>query len=759
MSLADVQLRLVDSFDEASAFVRWLGERRPVLGIDTESTGLDRHRDRLRLVQAGDAMTGWALPYEGAGWGGLLAEKLPEYEGRVVYHNAPFDMHFLRKSGVNVDRLRSNTHDTSTLACVLDPTRRRDLKGLGARYVGMAADAGQKLLKDQMRKHGWNWGTVPLDLPAYWTYSALDPVITARLWEAWQPELAADEGLQRVYELEMAVLHIIADMQGRGLPVDEEYTRSTRDELLRDEEDARNWIGEFYPQFVRKHGVVLPDAGIAAALVRDGAVLTKRTATNQLSVDKEVLAELVEDFPLAAAIQKIRRTSKFRKTYFEAILDNLHGGRVFPSINPMGSLELGTRTGRMSVSNPPFQQLPSGSPLVRDCIAPGEGRKLLSIDYDQIEWKVFAHYAADPELTAQMAGGEDFHLVTARIIYGPNVTKKGPERKKSKGIGFGKLYGAGPAKTASQLGISEDEVLGLIAQFDQAIPAVARMSREVINTVYERQREGRGFIRTWAGRRSYVEPGREYAGLNYLCVTPDTPVLREDLRHVPAGEIKVGDRVVGFDEHPDGKYRRLRPAIVEKAVRIVKPTLRVHMADGREVVCSTDHQWLVRRNRYLSWRTVTDMRPGDELLSTGTLRPERLLPKATEWWSGMAITAGATPAVQVVAIEPAGHQEVIALQTSTRTFVANGFLSHNCQGTAADILKQKLVDLEAAGLAQYVLLPVHDEFIFEVPEDSAEEILREAESVMADNENFAVPITASGEVLSRWGDPYRTTGE
>lgn len=59
----------------------------------------------------------------------------------------------------------------------------------------------------------------------------------------------------------------------------------------------------------------------------------------------------------------------------------------------------------------------------------------------------------------------------------------------------------------------------------------------------------------------------------------------------------------------------------------------------------------------------------------GTVRPVRLLPKLTPERLG---TFHGSPLVSVVKITPVGEQEVVALQTSSRTYIAEGFAAHNC---------------------------------------------------------------------------------
>jgi DNA polymerase-1 len=78
------------------------------------------------------------------------------------------------------------------------------------------------------------------------------------------------------------------------------------------------------------------------------------------------------------------------------------------------------------------------------------------------------------------------------------------------------------------------------------------------------------------------------------------------------------------------------------------------------------------------------------------------------------------------------------------------------QGTAADVLKEALVRLDSAGLSEFLLLPVHDEVIFEVPVEDTIEVKHLINQMMTDT-RWAVPLTASCEgPFERWGDKYRS---
>jgi DNA polymerase I len=74
------------------------------------------------------------------------------------------------------------------------------------------------------------------------------------------------------------------------------------------------------------------------------------------------------------------------------------------------------------------------------------------------------------------------------------------------------------------------------------------------------------------------------------------------------------------------------------------------------------------------------------------------------------------------------------------------------QGLAGEIMKMKIVELDAAGFGDYMCLPVHDEQIFDAPKEGLEEFTRAALEVMNDSSLLSVPITAGASIGERWGE-------
>jgi DNA polymerase-1 len=81
-------------------------------------------------------------------------------------------------------------------------------------------------------------------------------------------------------------------------------------------------------------------------------------------------------------------------------------------------------------------------------------------------------------------------------------------------------------------------------------------------------------------------------------------------------------------------------------------------------------------------------------------------------------------------------------------------VNYACQSAARDCLGQALINMEDAGLLDYLRLPIHDEVVGSAPAADAQDIVREIERCMT-FDLFGVPIVAGGEIKGRsWGSLY-----
>lgn len=73
------------------------------------------------------------------------------------------------------------------------------------------------------------------------------------------------------------------------------------------------------------------------------------------------------------------------------------------------------------------------------------------------------------------------------------------------------------------------------------------------------------------------------------------------------------------------------------------------------------------------------------------------------------------------------------------------------QSMAAEIMKTKALELDAAGLGDYLVLFVHDEYILEVPDDMVAEVCQMLNDVVNDDKMLSVPLTAGLATGKKWG--------
>ena len=81
-------------------------------------------------------------------------------------------------------------------------------------------------------------------------------------------------------------------------------------------------------------------------------------------------------------------------------------------------------------------------------------------------------------------------------------------------------------------------------------------------------------------------------------------------------------------------------------------------------------------------------------------------------------------------------------------------INGRCQGTGADVLKEAMIRLDAEGLSDYIVIPVHDEVLFSFPKEHAEDMAHEAAICLTDN-NWSIPLTVDVTgPLQHWGEAY-----
>ncbi len=532
--LSNVKLHFIDSFDDVTRFFQWLGERRPLdaIAIDTESSGLRVGHDIVRTIQVGDGEHGWVAPWFNEtgvsgeylpGWGhALFYDVVKKWPGDYIMHNAKFDKGMLDHMRVNVPKHR--IRDTRIMAHVLEPHRLTALKEVANRYVDGAASISQFNLTKSMIEN-WDWGTIPVNFQDYWTYAALDPVLTYRVDEILYPKVMSDAPV--AFDLENKVLWTIYAMERYGAYINVDYAKQSLEAFRFEVERIEQECKEKYK--------VSPgsNAAVVRVLQDVGYEFTKATATGAVALDKEVLSGI--DHELARWVLRRRKLQKLASTYLEHFVNDVDSDSLLhPSINTLGA-----RTSRMSMSDPNFQNLPRRSDADQDATTVRrsverrtENHTMIMCDFDQVEMRIMADFCQDPGLRDAFKGDTDFFTRLARAIYSDDsIIKQDPRRQVTKNAGYATIYGAGIEKFAITAGVSIEQARLVRTRWDQLYPGTHKFQNDIINlAISRRELEGLPYVRCpITGRKQVADPGKEYALVNYLIQGAAAAIFKQKL--------------------------------------------------------------------------------------------------------------------------------------------------------------------------------------------------------------------------------------
>jgi DNA polymerase-1 len=521
------QIEHVRDTERSDQFIEWLlSTQDEYLAVDTETTGLDVWHDRIRMVQFGDRTHGWAIPYEDNPDGQDLVDRALKFlasEGRPVSaHRMKFDSLFLQNAGHNVDAI---AEDGKASAHLINATR-SGLKEAAAHAFGPwvlegeqrlieAAKTGGYLAKAAKRMTGSAFSAVPLDMYEYWFYGGMDPVLEARLQAHNEPEIAAK--YMDLYELELDVSQALQQAETAGLTVDLDYCQREYDSLTKqiDEEQTKWDAAEINIRSTQQLVPLFEEAGFAPPTTEKG----------NPSIDDKWL-ESLPSHPMIDSLRRLRHLYKQRDTYFKAYLEKQVDGKIHTFIDTLGA-----RTGRMSSRDPNLQNVPKreDGDYIRQAFTATPGHILVLADYEQIEYRIFASAAGEPDMIQAILDGEDMHAVTARMVYGdPSITKADPRRDLAKNGNFAEIFLAGLPKFASTAGVSLEVAESFKTAYHRTFRKVKPFQKAVMNYA----RLNNGFILTRFGRKVPVDANQIYAAINYLIQGSAADVLKRAIQRI-----------------------------------------------------------------------------------------------------------------------------------------------------------------------------------------------------------------------------------
>ena len=501
-------LRDLEALDAWIARIREQG----FVAIDTETTGLDEMRAELvgisLALAPGEACyvplghrtgDGDMLSAEGPAEGQMDAEAAlkalrPVFEDDAILkigQNMKYDAKVLARRGIAVAPI----DDTMLMSYAMHSgLHAHGMDKLSEEYLGHTPLPIKPLLGTG--KSAITFDRVPIDKAT--PYAAEDADVTLRLWQRFKPDLHRAR-VTTVYEtLERPLVPVLADMEMAGVKVDRDTLSRMSGKFAQSmaalEEEIHELAGEsFNVGSPKQLGEILFDKMSLAG--------GKRGKTGAYGTGADVLEDLAaEGHDLPARVLDWRQLSKLKSTYTDALQEHINPdtGRVHTSY-----VISGAATGRLASTDPNLQNIPIRSEegrRIREAFVAEEGKRLVALDYSQIELRILAHIAGIDTLKQAFRDGHDIHAMTASEVFGVPLDAMDPAtRRQAKAINFGVIYGISAFGLARNLRIPRGDAQRFIDTYFERFPGIRAYMDDTVTFAKEH-----GFVQTLFGRRIHT---------------------------------------------------------------------------------------------------------------------------------------------------------------------------------------------------------------------------------------------------------------
>ncbi len=605
---SDRHWKTIDTPEKLATFVADLSAQSRFC-VDLETTGLDPLQSQIvGWAFSWAAGTGFYLPVLGPAGSQLLDSAtvlaalkpfLERDEIEVVNQNIKFDLIVLRAAGV---RIRNLGLDPMVGDYLLDAgARSHNLETLIDKYLHRPSISIKELIGSGSKQKRMD--EIAVEKVA--EYASEDADCSLQIADLIRPQLEADHLWKLYWDLERPLIHVLADMEYRGIRVNADELRAQSETLTRQLEMLMH---EIYELAGHPFNIDSPIQLRTVLFEEQGLPVRKKTKTGP-STDQDVLEELATlrpDNPLPLKIIEHRQMSKLKGTYLDALpaLINPQTGRIHASFN-----QVVAATGRLSSSDPNLQNIPIRTPAgrqVRKAFVPeNPDWRLVCADYSQIELRMLAHFSRDPVLVEAFANGVDIHTAVAADVFGVDRQDVDSDmRRVAKAVNFGVIYGQSPYGLAAALGITQDDAARFI---DEYFSRYAGVDAFLEQTLVECAKTG--YARTILGRRRAIEGLRSERSRNRTM--PERTAINTVIQGSAADLIKramirVHDRLER-ERHPARLLLQIHDELVLESPAEAVPSLVTLVKEEMEHALDLDVPLVVDVSIGPNWLDIEDV--------------------------------------------------------------------------------------------------------------------------------------------------------
>lgn len=469
-----------------------------IIAFDVETTGLDYEKDKMvGFSFAVDDKEAYYVPFEHFYLGvekqidkediAIALKKI--FTFKVVGHNIKFDLHFVTRF-LNDDSLDVYA-DSIVLAWLINPESALGLDKLSDKLLN------HKMIpfKDTVKK-GETFASVNLEDAC--KYASEDAFITLKLYNLFLEKLTLQQAKHLIVEakeVETPFISTLLSMEKEGIKVDSSFLES----FLVDVKESLNELTQKIYDLATVEFNINSPKQLGTVLFETLALPVGKKTKTGYSTNEQVLNTLKDKHEIIEFILEYREVYKLFSTYIEPLLKlskDDENSRIHTSF-----IQTGTATGRLSSKNPNLQNIPARTKLglkIREAFVAPKGKKLIGIDYSQIELRLLAHFSQDEVLVDAFKNGKDIHLQTASVLFGEDNAQE--NRGVAKTVNFGLLYGMGQKKLSTTLGITTKEAKEIIERYFESFPTVKGYFRRIVD-----DSKHFGYIETLLKRRRYFD--------------------------------------------------------------------------------------------------------------------------------------------------------------------------------------------------------------------------------------------------------------
>lgn len=504
-----VEYKTLTSIDDLSMIENLIHESK-CYAFDTETTSIDSLEAELVGVSFSfEANSGYYLPIahqektaisrdEALRW---LKQIIEASQDKVIGQNLKYDLQVLRNHQINIKRFHA---DTMLMSYSINSTAsRHNLDALAEYYLNIKTIKFEDVMGKGKNKLK-NFSEVPIKEAT--NYAAEDADITLQLYRTFETKID-DKTTKMLQEIEYPMIFVLMEMEATGALIDIKHLNSL----------SNNFGSKLINlvQKIHKHsGVVFnidSPKQLSEVLFDKMGIETKglkKTSSGYYSTSESVLQKLADENEIIKDILEYRTLAKLKSTYTDKLSEICDlGSRVHTSYH-----QAVTSTGRLSSSDPNLQNIPIRTKdgiVIREAFIAPQGKKLLAIDYSQIELRLMAHYSNDEIMVKSFNNNEDIHKRTASEIFGVDIQDVDDDmRRKAKTINFGLLYGMSAFGLSNQLSVTRAEADIFLESYFDRYSGVSAFMKNIVEDA-----KGKKYVETLHGRKIHV-PNIESS--NYL---------------------------------------------------------------------------------------------------------------------------------------------------------------------------------------------------------------------------------------------------